>query len=166
MFALTGLLVFIGAGVFALVALLRASALSDVNFVTPLFDAVPHMPLRFDRAGVYVIYHEVIRREGLLNHWRYLLWDPAGKSWIESRWAQLEQTGGGIAATRWRVRYLDVPHSGDYQFVVDGLEPGDQMKIIISRYSIAAELWQLAALAGAMVAGLTLIATAIVVAGG
>ena len=165
MVALIGLLVFAAAGVFALAAFLRASALSDVSFVTPLFDAVPHTPLHFDAAGVYVIYHEVIRREGLLNHWRYLLWDPAGQSWIESRWAQPQRTAGGTAATRWRARYLDVPHPGDYQFVVDGLKPGDEMKIIISRYSVAAIVWQVAAVGGAIVAGLTLIATAIAIAG-
>ena len=164
MVALIGLLVFAAAGVFALVALVRASALREGNYVTPLFDAAEHTPVHFDAAGVYVIYHEMVERARLVGRWRYLLWDPAANRWIESRWAEPQQSGG-TAATRWRVRYLDVPHAGDYQFVVDGLEPGDQMKIIISRYSVSALFWEIAAIGGAMATLASLIVTAIAIAG-
>jgi hypothetical protein len=163
--ALIGVVVFVAAAVFAIVAFSRSSTLREASYITPLVDAVQHMPVKFDAAGVYVIYHEVIRKEHLFHRWRYLLWDAATSSWIESRWAQSRKYGGTAAGTRWRVRYLDVPHPGDYQLVIDGLEPGDQMKIILGRYAIAPDAWQSAAIVGVLVAGFAAFGTVIAIAG-
>jgi hypothetical protein len=165
MYPLIGLLIFVGAGVFAIVAFTRSSALFDASYITPLVDAVQHMPVKFDAAGMYVIYHEVLEKEHFLNRWRYLLWDPSNNSWIESRWAQNRKYPGAVAATRWRVRYLDVPHPGDYQLVVDGLEAGDRMKIILGRGDVAPDMWQTVGILSVLVAGFAMIVTAIVVAG-
>ncbi|HEV8435836.1 MAG TPA: hypothetical protein VGR95_20675 [Thermoanaerobaculia bacterium] len=123
-------------GTAAIVLFVRGARLRKASYVTPLFDARGPQPVTFDAAGVYVLYHEVLQGFHLVSKWRYLLWDNAERVYIESRWAQSRKVGGTYVQ-RWRVRYFDVPHAGDYQLVVDGLEPNDRVMVILGRSTSA-----------------------------
>jgi hypothetical protein len=161
--AAIGATVFIAALAGAIYALTRSSRLMRASFVTPLFNASAHTAVSFDAPGVYTVYHETPHVARLFKRFRYLLWDPATQTWIASRWAPSRKYLGGETAQRWRVRYLDVPHAGDYQFAVEGLEPGDEMKIVIGRYAGAADMWQTVGILGLMAALGAVIVTVIAI---
>jgi hypothetical protein len=129
-------LLFVAFATAAIVLFVRGARLRAASYVTPLLDARQSNPVAFDAPGVYVLYHEVLQGMHLFSKWRYLLWDGANNAYIESRWAQSRKVSGQYAQ-RWRVRYFDVPHAGDYQLVTEGLAQGDEVKVIVGRYVLA-----------------------------
>lgn len=162
MIAGIGLLVFLIAVSVGIYAFMRSSALRQATYVTPLLDGAPHLPVRFDAPGVYVLYHEVAHAARWLKRWRYLLWDNSTQTYIESRWAP-NQKFPGTTATRWQVRFFDVPHAGDYQLVTEGLAPGDDVKVIIGRFSMAPGVWMSLGIVCMMAALITVIVTVIAI---
>ena len=118
----------------AIILFVQGANVREASYIMPLADAAKPVPVTFDAAGVYVLYHEVVHGFHFFSKWRYFLWDDTAQSYITSRWAQSRKIPGGAYGTRWQVRYLDVPHPGSYQLVVDGLGPGDEVKVIIGRY--------------------------------
>lgn len=129
----------------AIILFIQGANLREASYIMPLSDAAKPVPVAFDAAGVYVLYHEVVRGFHLMPKWRYFLWDDTAQSYITARWAPSRKMGGAYA-TRWRIRYLDVPHPGHFQLVVDGLGPDDEMKVIIGRYVVLPAVLESAAI--------------------
>ena len=164
MLTLIGVAILVAAAAFSIVAFRRSSKLLRASYVTPLLDGAPNTPVKFDAAGVYSVYIEVTHKEHFLRPWRYLLWDGTAGAYIESRWAS-NRRYPGTTGIRWRTRYFDVPHPGDYQLVIDGLEAGDRMKIILGRYDFTPDAWQSAAIVALLLAVFAAAGTVIGIAG-
>ena len=146
---------------FAIILFVQGVNVREASYIMPLADAAKPVPVTFDSAGVYVLYHEVARGFHLFSKWRYFLWDDTAQLYITSRWAQSRKIPGGVYGIRWRVRYFDVPHPGSYQLVVDGLGPSDEVKVIIGRSRALPTVLESAAIVcmiAALLAGFLLLA--------
>ena len=154
--AVVALALFAIFGTAAVVLFVQGAKLRKASYVTPLFDTRNAPPFELDAAGVYALYQEVLQGVHFLRKWRYLLWDTTQRTYIESRWASNRKVGGTFVQ-RWRVRYFDVPHPGSYQVVVDGLEPNDQVMVILGRDVAAPTVYESAAIVAVIAAAFSLL---------